>query len=134
MKVVIDTNVIAYYLLGTEPFAEECRDFWIRADKVVAPAVWQSEIVNVLWMAVRKRVIGPAEGADKLRLAGSLQIESVATRRLWHGALLRSINSAVSAYDTLFIELAVRRKIPLAAFDAQLLRVFPEIAKRPFEL
>ena len=28
MTAVVDTNVIAYYLLGTEPFLDEVRQFW----------------------------------------------------------------------------------------------------------
>jgi predicted nucleic acid-binding protein len=34
-------------------------------------------------------------------------------------------------YDTLFVELAARKKLPLATFDAALLKAFPDIAARP---
>jgi len=55
----------------------------------------------------------------------------VATRRLWRGALVRACNSNVAAYDTLFVELAVREQKPLATFDAKLLAAFPDVALRP---
>ena len=98
MNAFVDTNVAAYYLLGTEPFAEECQDFWKRVDEASAPSLWQAEIVNVLWMAVRNNVITPGESAKKLRFAAGLGIHPIPVRRLWRGALFRSIDSGVSAY------------------------------------
>ena len=65
------------------------------------------------------------------RFAARLGIQTVPIRQLWRGALIRSIESGVSVYDTVFIELAVRRKQYLATFDTQLLRTFPEIARQP---
>ena len=131
MKAVVDTNVVAYYLLGTEPFASECRNFWKRAEEVFAPALWHAEIISVLWMAVRNKVISPDESAVRLRLAGSLGIHTVPIRQLWRGALLRSLGSGLSTYDTLFVELAVRKGLRLATFDRQLIRTFSPIATRP---
>ena len=67
----------------------------------------------------------------RLALAGRLGIRSVPTRRLWRGALARALNSDVAAYDTLFVELAVRERRPLVTFDARLLAAFPDVATRP---
>jgi len=134
MKLVVDTNVVAYFLLGTEPFATECRNFWSRVDKTAAPSSWQIEIINVLWMAVRKKVITPSESLQKLRLAAGLAVQPVPVRQLWRGALVRSIRSGIPAYDTVFVELAARRNLRLATFDTHLLRAFPEIAGRPSAL
>jgi predicted nucleic acid-binding protein len=131
MNAIVDTNVVAYYLLGTEPFSEECKDFWRRARQTAAPGLWRAEVANVLWMAVRTKVISSEESFEKLRLAAGLRIRSTPIHHLWHGALIRSIQSGVPAYDTLFVELAARRKLHLATFDVQLLRTFPDIAKRP---
>ena len=63
-----------------------------------------------------------------------LGIESIATGTLCQGALLRSIESGVAVYDTLFVELAARSGCPLATFDAAVLRAFPDIARRPRDL
>ena len=131
MNAVVDTNVVAYYLLNTEPYAEECRRFWTRIGDVAAPASWQAEILSVVWMAVRTRVITPAESVTRLRAAAMLGIQAVPMRKLWRGALIRSIYSGISPYDVLFVELAIRRQVKLATFDVQLLRTFPEVAKRP---
>jgi len=131
MNAVVDTNVVAYFLLGTEPYAEECRAFWRRSRQVWAPASWQAEIVSVLWMAFRTKVISADESARRLRLAAGLGIHSVPIRHIWRGALMRSIDSGISTYDSLFVELACRRHLPLVTFDRQLLRTYPSVAKHP---
>jgi predicted nucleic acid-binding protein len=54
------------------------------------------------------------------------------TRR--RGALVRALNANVAAYDTLFVELAVRERKPLVTFDARMLAAFPQVACRPYAL
>ena len=131
MKAVVDTNVVAYYLLDTQPHVEECQRFWKRIAEVAAPASWQAEILSVLWMAVRTKVITSDESLTKLQAAARLGIQAIPVRQLWRGALIRSIRSGISPYDILFVELAIRTRMKLATFDAQLLRTFPDVAKRP---
>ena len=131
LRVIVDTNVVAYYLLATEPFVEEVRTFWHRPLELAAPALWEAEVSNVLWMAARKGVIDKRLALLQLGLAARLGIRSVPIRRLWRGALTRALNSNVAAYDTLFVELAVRERKPLVTFDAKLLSTFPDVAVRP---
>jgi predicted nucleic acid-binding protein len=131
MKAVVDTNVLAYFLLGTRPFVDEASRFWHAIDGVLAPAVWEAELANVIWMAIRTNVILAEDGRKRLGLAAKLGIQSVPNKTLWHGALERAVQSGVAVYDTLFVELANRRGLPLATFDARLLAAFPEVAVRP---
>lgn len=131
MTAVIDTNVVAYLLLGTEAFVDEARACLERVATPLAPAHWEAELTNVVWMAVRTGVLPAPEGPARLGLARRLGIESIATATLCQGALLRAIESGVSAYDTLFVELAARSDCPLLTFDKALLKAFPEIARRP---
>ena len=133
MNVVVDTNVVAYYLLATEPFVEETRRFWRAVERPVAPALWEAELANVVRMAVRTGVLASDEGHGRLDFASRLGIRSIPILILWQGALARALAGGVAVYDTLFVELAVRRRIPLVTFDAKLLEVFPEVARRPGE-
>ena len=134
MNAVVDTNVIAYYLLGTQPFSDECSRFWKSVEQAFAPAVWEAEIANVLWMAVRGRVLSDEESHRRLYFVARLGIRSVATRTLWQGALARALDSGVSVYDTLFVELAARQRLPLATFDTGLLQAFGDITRCPAAL
>jgi predicted nucleic acid-binding protein len=131
VRAVVDTNVVAYYLLGTLPFVEEVRRFWRLIGDLIAPAIWEAELANLVWVAIRSGVVPAADGPGWLRAANRLGIRSVPSRMLWQGALDRSIESGVAVYDTLFIELAARRRLPLATFDTRVLTAFPQIARRP---
>jgi predicted nucleic acid-binding protein len=131
MKAVVDTNVVAYFLLGTEEFVEEARRFWRSVKEPIAPTLWEAELANVVWMAVRAKVLPAEEAPKRLTLAAALGIESVSTKSLWHGALTRAVGSGVAVYDTLFVELASREHVLLATFDEKILKSFPDFARRP---
>jgi predicted nucleic acid-binding protein len=131
VRAVVDTNVVAYYLLGTPDFVSEAGEFWRQVADPVAPALWEAELVNVIWMAARAGVLTPEAAPARLDYAAQLGIHSIVSRTLWRGALRRALESGVAAYDTLFVELADRESLPLATFDDRLLTAFPQIAKRP---
>jgi len=131
VTIVVDTNVVAYYLLGTEPFVDEVRRLWQIADQTLAPVHWETELANVIWMAIRTGILPREEGHQKLDMAARLGIQTVPIRPLWQAALRRALDFGVAVYDTLFVELAVQHQLKLATFDAELLKKFPSIAKRP---
>ena len=134
MKAIVDTNVVAYLLLGTEQFVDEARSFIAALREARAPALWEDELGNVLWMATRHRVLTIEEATARLALADRFEIHSVPSRTLWQGALERAHQSGVAVYDTLFVELAARERLPLATFDSGLIKAFPRIAVRPGKL
>lgn len=134
MKVVVDTNVVAYLLLGSESFVEEAQACFAAVSQPIAPAHWEVELTNVVWMAVRSGILPPEEGPVRLSLAKRLGVESVPTATLCQGALLRSVTSGIAVYDTLFVELATRTGYPLVTFDKALIKAFPAIARRPRDL
>jgi predicted nucleic acid-binding protein len=134
VKAVVDTNVVAYLLLGTEAFVDEAKACLNAVTNPIAPAHWEAELTNVVWMAVRTGFLPPEEGPVRLSLARRLGVESVTTGTLCQGALLRSVASGVAVYDTLFVELASRTGCPLLTFDKAVLKAFPEIAIRPRNL
>ena len=134
MKVVVDTNVVAYLLLDTEGFVEEAKACFNTVSNPIAPAHWEAELTNVVWMAVRSGVLPPEEGPVRLSLARRLGVESVTTATLCQGALLRSVGSGLAVYDTLFVELATRTGCPLLTFDKAVIKAFPDIAIRPRDL
>ena len=131
MKVVVDTNVVAYFVLGTDRFVDEARVFFMALDEGWAPSLWEAELANALWMATRHKILTLEDAAKRLTLAEGLGIHAVPNRTLWQGALVRAHQSKVAVYDTLFVELAVREGVLLATFDAALLKAFPDVAVRP---
>jgi len=134
MRAVVDTDVVAYFLLGTEAFVSEARMALEVVSRPLAPGHWEAELTNVLWMAIRAGALSADEGPVRLGLARRLGIESVATATLCQGALLRALTTGVPVYDTLFVELAARTGCPLVTFDKDVLRAFPDVARRPRDL
>jgi len=134
MRAVVDTNVIVYHALGASRLTTEIERFLQASDELIAPVIWEAEFANAIWMSTRAGVLEPADALDRLSLAGSLGIQSQPLRSLWSGALLRSIESGVAVYDTLFAELAEREGVPLATYDRGLLKAFPDLARRPGDL
>ncbi|MGN6591620.1 MAG: type II toxin-antitoxin system VapC family toxin [Terriglobales bacterium] len=132
--VVLDTNVIAYMALGIAPYREEAWALWGRIGEASAPAHWQAELTQALWVAVRRREFSAESALQRLAWVADLPIKTEPLAGLQAGALRRAMNSAVAVYDTLFVELAAQRGCPLVTYDKQLLRVFPEIACRPAAL
>ena len=130
----MDTNVVAYLLLGTEGFVDEAMACFNTVSNPIAPAHWEAELTNVVWMAVRSGILAPEEGPVRLGLVRRLGVESVTTATLCQGALLRSVSSGIAVYDTLFVELAARTRCPLLTFDKAVIKAFPDIAIRPRDL
>lgn len=81
--VVVDTNVVAYYLLGTPSFVASARSFWrLLKQEPIAPALWEAEIANVLWMSHRAGVLSGPEVQGGLLRAAALGVRSVDMRGL----------------------------------------------------
>ncbi|MEK6608532.1 MAG: type II toxin-antitoxin system VapC family toxin [Myxococcota bacterium] len=134
MRLVVDTDVVAAALLREAGTGDEAARLLAGRREILAPAHWKAELCNVVWKAVRLGRL-PAENADEvLSLAEALPITSVEVAQLWRGAVARSVRADHPAYDTLFVELAVRVGAPVASYDRQLRRRFPSHVRLPRDL
>ena len=104
------------------------------AAPLLAPAHWKAELANVVWKAAAFHGIDTERCLDLLHIAESLPITSVDVAELWRGAVARAVSARHPAYDTLFIELAVREGVPMASYDAVLRRRFPSVVRTPTAL
>ena len=130
-RYVVDTNVLAYYALDTAPFSEQLSVFFLEPVELIVPDFWYPEFLNVVWQAVRLRVVALDHGMELLEEAEGLLTGSVPVYSLWREALAVSEEYNCSTYDTLFVVLAERECCNLLTYDLRLLSTFPEIAKRP---
>ena len=117
MRVVVDTNIIAYYLLGVEPYNVEIADLLNRDIELIASESWKPEIMNVLWLAIKNEAITLEQGFERLSLAGALINESIPIDSLWNEAIVLAVNTDHSPYDTVSIALAEREKVKMLTFD-----------------
>ena len=120
---VVDASVSAAWFLPDEatPFTEAALQATIDSE-VWVPALWLLETGNLLLSAQRRRRIAAAKRQELVSHAQALRLrvdrEPVAMTAL--DAL--AARHALSAYDAAYLELALRRSLPLATLDAALLR------------
>ena len=131
--IVIDTNVVAYHLLQTDPFAEEIQRLARREPDWVAPPLLRSELRNVLALQHRERDL-PIREAKKLAGQAEALFEN-ALLEVESGTIFDlAVQSDLSAYDCEYIALAQRMDVPLITYDENILDDFPGIAHEPGDM
>ena len=124
--IVVDTNVVAYLLLGVEKTLL-ARSAFQKEPVWAAPVLWRSEFRNVLAAYLRQEKLALSDALDlvyeaELILQGSeFEVES--------GQVLSLVSSSLcSAYDCEFVALAQQLDVPLVTSDHQILSEFPATA------
>lgn len=97
----------------------------VQSDGAVVPSLWAIEVTNVLVQAGRHGRIAPEAVQERLHLLDMLPIEtdSAGTGAAWRAAVLAHATAeTLSAYDATYLELAIRRGLPMASSDERLRR------------
>ena len=98
------------------------------------PAIWLLEMGNLLLNAQRRRRIDDAKRRELVAAAAALRLridrEPVPMPEL--DAL--AARHALTAYDAAYLELALRRKLPIATTDAALLKAMTAAGVKPADL
>lgn len=131
LTVVFDTMVLAYALLGVEPYREDAVRALELADVVAAPDSCGAELTNVVWQWIRSRGLTLEAGLEALRDAEALLEHVESTAVLWADALVLAVERDHPAYDTLFVALASRTGTKVVTQDARMLERFPEYTITP---
>ena len=96
----------------------------IAEDGAIVPAVWHLEVGNIVLAAERRKILDASQRTEILRHLASLPIvtDAETAPRAWTHILALARDYALSLHDAAYLELALRRQLPLATFDASLLR------------
>ena len=124
--IVVDTNVlVSLYLPAT---ASDLADAAMRKDPVwIAPALWLSEMRNVIATLVRARRIDSSHGLAAVEAAERLMADR--TYGVPSGSVLQLANqSGCTAYDCEFVALAEAVQTRLVTLDKRLALKFPDLA------
>ncbi len=121
-RLVLDASIVSDWLLDDEfdPRASTALTRF-RQDGAVVPQLWHYEVRNALLSAERRGRIsksGTAERLDSLRRLPILTDQEADLKAAFDLAR----EHGLSFYDALYLELAKRRKAPLATLDIQLAR------------
>ncbi|MCA9956763.1 MAG: type II toxin-antitoxin system VapC family toxin [Ardenticatenaceae bacterium] len=127
--IVVDSNIIAYWLLPGEKMAE-AESVWQKDSNWIVPPLWKSEFRNILAQYLRHKKLSLAESQALLKEAEAiLEHKAYEVDSDW---VLRLVNrSSCSAYDCEYVSLAQRFGVLLVTADKEVLREFPETAVSP---
>jgi len=121
MPFVLDNSVVTGWYLDnqatsyTAAIAERLLD-----DRACAPALWELELTNVLRTACIRQRMTAQQAQQVLAQLAQLPIE-VDRHAVPRSELLAlSIRFGLSSYDAAYLELALRRQLPLATQDEAL--------------
>lgn len=126
MNFVVDASFALAWVLRDEATAETDRilDSLGRGSKALVPALWRWEIANALLSIERQKRATNAEVARHLTLLRSypIEIDETAASEAWTGAHTLARQHRLTVYDAAYLELAIRRGLPMASLDADLHR------------
>jgi len=120
---VLDVSLSCAWCFADEATAES----WailelLQTGQAQVPALWLWETANVLVQAERRGRISPAAIRTYLGLLEGLPIsvEQPSTASAWHDTLALARSHRLTSYDAAYLELALRRSLPLASRDQAL--------------
>lgn len=122
---VVDASVVAAWVLPDEDNEAAAR--WIAYDagqSLIAPFHFPAEMANVILVAIRRRRITELQAAlFRQKVAAlDLEIDDVGQASLALRTPLLAQTHGLTIYDALYLELALRRNLPLVTFDRDLRR------------
>ncbi len=124
MAFVLDCSVTMAWVFPDEATdsTDALRESLIQ-DGAVVPALWPIEVANVLLVATRRGRISEVDWPpirDALE-ALPIDIDPESCLRVLHTVLPIANKHALSVYDAMYLELALRLGLPLATLDHRLI-------------
>lgn len=125
MSLVLDSSVTIAWIYnegttaGVREVLNEVADYgaWV-------PALWRLEVGNILEMGVRRKrhdaAFRDATLSDLLLLP--IQVDPETDQRVWGPILRLAERHRLTLYGAAYLELAQRRRLPLATLDGDLRR------------
>jgi predicted nucleic acid-binding protein len=104
------------------------------AARAAVPVIWPLKVANAVLMGKRRQRSTEAQAARWLGYLGSLPIavDDETNNRAWGEVLSLARAQRLSAYDGAYLELALRRGLPLATLDNKLKAAASAVGVPPF--
>jgi predicted nucleic acid-binding protein len=123
MSFVLDSSVTLAWVHSEETSPAVSRVLQLlSSDGAWVPSLWRLEVANILEMGVRRRrhdaAFRDATLADLALLPITLDLETAT--HAWGDTLRLAERHGLPLYDAAYLELAHRRRLPLATLDAEL--------------
>lgn len=122
---IIDCSITMAWCFADETTAEasEHQDR-LATEAALVPAHWSLEVANVLAMAETRNRISSLASTHFVNLLSPLdiQFDLEVPRRAVDGILALCRTHKLTSYDAAYLDLALRRRLPLASLDDELRR------------
>ena len=123
--IVIDNSVVMSWCFADE--ANQYADNVLESLKYVrahVPCLWPLEVRNVLVVAEKRGRLKFMESIQFLELLSELpiDIEEQFSEKIMRSIFMLARETQLSTYDASYLELAIRKNLPLATLDKALLR------------
>lgn len=135
---VVDNSIVMSWCFKDEsnPYADSVLDRLAESSALV-PSHWPLEVVNVLLVAERRKRLSRTDGEHFLGLLTQLPIiiEDEFPATIMKDLFSLGRTHRLSSYDACYLELAIRKSLPLATLDMRLKKaarsshvpLFPEL-------
>jgi predicted nucleic acid-binding protein len=125
MSMVLDSSVTLAWVYRDEVTAAVNQVFdLLMGGGAWVPGLWRLEVGNALQMGIRRKRHGAefrdATLADLLQLP--IEVDPETDQQAWVSTLQIAIQHRLTLYDAAYLELALRRQLPLATLDSELRR------------
>lgn len=124
--VVLDASVTLAWALPDEAGSAAAHAIFLRVgrDAAIVPMTWRTEVGNGLLSAERrKRILRQRINEVSRNLSAlPIEIDAETNARAWNASMDLARRHALTLYDAVYLELALRRGVQLATFDAALAR------------
>jgi predicted nucleic acid-binding protein len=131
---VLDCSATLPWVFASEttPATDSLLDALTAGGKAWVPALWHLELGNVLLGARRKNRIDQA-GIEKFLSTLSvydIQVDDETMTRAWSKTLALADSFSLTVYDAAYLELALRKGLPLASLDEPLRKAMQKAGGR----
>jgi predicted nucleic acid-binding protein len=121
MSVVLDASMAIAWFFDDErtPVSDNVLA-QVAAEGAFVPSLWRLEVANMLRSAVRRDRCGEAYERDCLGRLARLRIvtDAETDAHAWARTRELAVKYVLTTYDAAYVELAARRRLPLATRDA----------------
>jgi len=125
MSVVLDCSVTLAWIHREEITSAVSHIFdLLRQGGAWVPGLWRLEVGNALQMGIRRKRHSTDFRDATLTDLGKLpiQVDRETDQQAWGTTLQLAIRHQLTTYDAAYLELALRRNLPLATLDEELRR------------
>jgi predicted nucleic acid-binding protein len=123
---VLDCSVVfAWYFVDESDAYADAVALSLTKRSAVVPSLWALEVANTLVIGERRKRSTQAQAdAFTSRLASlPILIDEETAQHAWSSTMALARSHLLSCYDAAYLELSIRRRLPLATLDERLKKV-----------